>query len=75
MPDKDPPQEMLNIEHPITNVKVNHAFGGGLQKNYKKGQYRNKTVTRMSQNQNLTPDADVQNGCVFQETSNEKEFS
>jgi hypothetical protein len=29
----------------------------------------------MSQNQNLTPDADVQNGCVFQETSDEKEFS
>jgi hypothetical protein len=29
----------------------------------------------MSQNQNLTPDADVQNGCVFQETSNEKVFT
>jgi hypothetical protein len=26
----------------------------------------------MSQNQNLTPDADVQNGCVFQETRDEK---
>jgi hypothetical protein len=29
----------------------------------------------MSQNRNLTPDADVQNGCVFQETSNEKVFA
>jgi hypothetical protein len=29
----------------------------------------------MSQNQNLTPDADVQNGCVFQETSDEKVFT
>jgi len=66
---------MLNIEHPITNVKVNRTSGWGLQKNCKKRQYSNKTVTRMSQNQNLTPDADVQNGCVFQETSNEKVFT
>jgi hypothetical protein len=29
----------------------------------------------MSQNQNLTPDAAVQNGVVFQETSDDKEFS
>jgi hypothetical protein len=36
---------------------------------------RDNTVTRMSQNKNLTPDADVQNGCVFQETSDEKVFT
>ena len=32
MPDRDPPQEMLNIEHPITNVKVNHTFAGRKRK-------------------------------------------